>query len=107
MALHKRVLTDTAEISPNGTPVSGQMGGNLQMAESMAYNRQCLGLVGDLLAGYALAGDARKYIKFFADHFDRYRGVSNIAAEIAVITRHFGRAGLQPRRLREPDELGL
>jgi hypothetical protein len=27
--------------------------------------------------------------------------------EIAVITWPFGRAGLKPRRLREPDELGL
>ena len=78
-SLHKRVLTYTAAISPNGTLVSGKAGGGLQMAESMAYNRQCLGMVGGMLAGYAAADDERKYIKFFVDHFDHYRDVTNLA----------------------------
>lgn len=83
-ALHKRVLTYTAEISPNGTLVSGKAGGKLQMAESMAYNRQCLGEVGDVLAGYSATDDQRKYIKFFVDHFDHYREVANVA-DVAVL----------------------
>jgi hypothetical protein len=82
-ALHKRVLTYTAEISPNGTLVSGKAGGKLQMAESMAYNRQCLGMVGGVLAGYA-DDDQRRYIKFFVNHFDHYRDVANVA-DVAVL----------------------
>src|SRR2546426_8701256 len=78
-SLGKRVLTYTAEIYPNGTLTSGKAGGKLQMAESMAYNRQCLGEVGDVLAGYSPAVDQRRYIKFFVDHFDRYRQVANVA----------------------------
>lgn len=49
--LNKRVLTDTAEISADRTQVSGGVRGKIQMAESMAYNRQSLGMVGDVLAG--------------------------------------------------------
>jgi hypothetical protein len=82
--LHKRVLTYTAEISPNGTLVSGKAGGKLQMAESMAYNRQCLGEVGDVLAGYSVPEDQRRYIKFFVDHFAHYRDVANVA-DVAVL----------------------
>jgi hypothetical protein len=86
-ALRKRVLTYTAEISPNGTLVSGKAGGKLQMAESMAYNRQCLGMVGGMLAGYSAADDQRKYIKFFVHHFDHYRDVVNVA-DVGVLHSH-------------------
>jgi len=86
-SLGKRVLTYTAEIYPNGTLTSGKAGGKLQMAESMAYNRQCLGEVGDVLAGYSPAVDQRRYIKFFVDHFDQYRHVANVA-DLAVLHSH-------------------
>ncbi len=82
--LNKQVLTYTAEISPDGTLVSGKAGGKLQMAESMAYNRQSLGMVGDVLAGYYAFGDEQKYIKFFANNFVHYRDVDNIA-DVAVL----------------------
>src|SRR6266568_2239882 len=71
----------------NGTLTSGKAGGKLQMAESMAYNRQCLGEVGDVLAGYSPAADQRRYIKFFVDHFDQYRHFANVA-DVAVLHSH-------------------
>ncbi|PYV15738.1 MAG: hypothetical protein DMG21_14095, partial [Acidobacteria bacterium] len=86
-SLHKRVLTYTAEIAPNGTLVSGKSGGKLQMAESMAYNRQCLGMVGGMLAGYGIADEQRKYIQFYKDHFEHYRDVANVA-DVAVLHSH-------------------
>ncbi|MFH1068276.1 MAG: alpha-amylase family protein [Candidatus Glassbacteria bacterium] len=75
----------------------------LQMAEAMAYNRQCLGMVGGMLAGYELSekrdnigfdnpyslgaytedsGQMRKkaeYIRYFRKNFDYYREIDNIA----------------------------
>jgi len=85
--LNKRVLTYTAETSPGGTLVSGKAGGKLQMAESMAYNRQSLGMVGGLLAGYDLPEDQRQYIKFFLNNFEHFRDVDNIA-DVAVLHSH-------------------
>ncbi|HYM12751.1 MAG TPA: alpha-amylase family protein, partial [Bryobacterales bacterium] len=76
-SLGKRVLTYTA----------GGRGGKLQMAESMAYNRQGLGMVGGALAGYDLPDDQRRYIRFFLDHFQDFRGVDNIA-NVAVLHSH-------------------
>ncbi|MFC1614456.1 alpha-amylase family protein [Gemmatimonadota bacterium] len=75
----------------------------LQMAEAMAYNRQCIGMVGGMLAGYELiekrenigfdnpyslgsySEDQKQlerkteYIKFFHRNFDKYRDIDNIA----------------------------
>jgi len=85
--LNKRVLTYTAEISPDGTLTSGKTGGKLQMAESMAYNRQGLGMVGGVLAGYGAAPDQRRYIKFFRDNFEHFRDLDNIA-DVAVLHSH-------------------
>jgi len=85
--LNKRVLTYTAKISPDGTLVAGKAGGKLQMAESMAYNRQCLGMVGDVLAGYALPEDQRQYIRFFVNNFEAFRDVGNVA-DVAVLHSH-------------------
>jgi hypothetical protein len=94
--LNRRVLTYTAEISPAGTLVSGKAGGKLQMAESMAYNRQSLGMVGDVLAGYSLPEDQRKYIKFFVEHFEDFRDVDNVA-DVAVLHSHSS-LGFNPDR---------
>jgi len=85
--LNKRVLTYTAEISPDGTLTSGRAGGKLQMAESMTYNRQSLGMVGGVLAGYGAAPDQRRYIQFFRDNFEHFRDVDNIA-DVAVLQSH-------------------
>ena len=73
-SLGKRVLTYTA----------GTGGGRLQMAESMAYNRQTLGMVGGALAGFEVPESERAYIRFFRDRFDLFRDVENVA-DVAVL----------------------
>jgi len=62
----------------------GQGGSTLQMAESMAFGRQCLGDVGGVLAGYDLPADQRRYIRFFHQNFEHYRDVENVA-DVAVL----------------------
>ncbi|MCK9413281.1 MAG: hypothetical protein M0Q53_13340 [Prolixibacteraceae bacterium] len=56
----------------------------LQIAEAMAYNRQCIGMVGGGLAGYQLPEEQRKYIRFFHDKFEYYRDIKTIA-DVAVL----------------------
>ncbi|MCL5019760.1 MAG: hypothetical protein M1426_04705, partial [Patescibacteria group bacterium] len=56
----------------------------LQMAEAMAYNRQCLGMVGGALAGDELPDDQRKYLNFYHKNFEYYRDIDNIA-DVAVL----------------------
>ncbi|MCK9413739.1 MAG: hypothetical protein M0Q53_15675 [Prolixibacteraceae bacterium] len=56
----------------------------LQMAESMAYNKQCLGMVGGGLAGTQLPEEQKNYVRFFHDKFDYYRDIKNIA-NVAVL----------------------
>ncbi len=80
----------------------------LKMAEAMAYNRQCLGMVGGLLAGYELSesrpdrgfdnpyteGTAREtiqdmrnkvdYIKFFRSNSENFLDQDNIA-DVAIL----------------------
>ena len=75
----------------------------LQMAEAMAYNRQCLGMVGGMLAGYELTEKRdnigfdnpyslgaytedieqmkkkAEYIKYYHKNFEYYRDIDNIA----------------------------
>lgn len=64
---------------------SGGEGGNiLQMAESLAFNRQCIGDLGGVLAGYDAPEDQRRYVQFFRRNFEHYRDVENIA-DVAVL----------------------
>ena len=58
----------------------------LQMAQAMAYGRQCLGDVGPVFYSpkCKLPEGARKYIRFFHDRFDLYRDVES-AADVAVL----------------------
>ena len=64
---------------------SGGEGGNtLQLAEALAFGRQCIGDVGGVLAGYDLPQDQRRYLKFFHRNFDYYRDIDNIA-DVAVL----------------------
>ncbi len=82
----------------------------LEMAESLAFNRGCLGMVGGMLAGYELSESDRRhgthdnpytwsghneegyvltpskkaYINFFRKHFDYYRNVESVA-NVAVL----------------------
>lgn len=57
----------------------GEGGNTLQMAEAMAFGRQCLGDVGGVLAGYDLPEDQREYIRFFHRNFEHYRDIDNVA----------------------------
>lgn len=59
-------------------------GGLLQMAESMAYNRQCLGMVGIVNAIPDLPPEPRRYIRFFHDNFHLYRGAEPIS-DVALL----------------------
>lgn len=57
----------------------------LKMAEAMTFNRQCLGFVGDMLAGSEMEEVYRRYIRFYLKHFDAfYRSVDNIA-DVAIL----------------------
>jgi hypothetical protein len=56
----------------------------LQMAQSMAYSRQCLGDVGSVDSLHKLPEGSRKYIQYFHNKFDLYRDVES-AAEVAVL----------------------
>jgi hypothetical protein len=62
----------------------GESGNTLQMAESLAFNRQCIGDLGGVLAGYDTPEDQRRYVQFFHQHFGHYRDVDNVA-EVAVL----------------------
>lgn len=75
--LQKRVLTYTGGVG----------GGKLQMAESMAYNRQTLGEIGGGLAGYEFPRDQEGYVQYFRKNFADYRNVNNIA-DVAVLQSH-------------------
>lgn len=57
------------------TYTGAQRGGKLQMAEAMTFNRQTLGQIGDVLAGYDFPADQKPYVDFFRNHFDLFRGV--------------------------------
>lgn len=73
-SLNNSIFTYTADLQ----------GGQLQMAEAMAYNRQNLGMVGSVLSGYDLPEAHRRYIRFFRDNFDLYRDVES-RADVAVL----------------------
>ncbi len=59
-------------------------GGLLQMAESMTYNRQCLGMVGIFDAVPDLPEAPRRYIQFYRQNFDLYRNVESVA-DVALL----------------------
>jgi hypothetical protein len=64
---------------------SGGFGGSLlEMAESLAFNRQCIGDVGGALAGYDTPEPVRRYVRFFHTNFEHYRNVDNLA-DVAVL----------------------
>ena len=73
--LGKRVLTYTA---------GSEGGGKLAMAESMAFNRQTLGMVGSVLGAPEIPADQRRYISFFREQFDYYKDVKTIS-DVAVL----------------------
>jgi len=62
----------------------GEDGNTLQLAEALAFGRQCIGDVGGVLAGYDLPQDQRRYLKFFHRNFGYYRDIDNVA-DVAVL----------------------
>jgi hypothetical protein len=62
----------------------GEEGNTLEMAEALAFNRQCIGDLGDVLGPHGVPEDEQAYIRFFQRNFDHYRGVDNIA-DVAVL----------------------
>jgi len=51
----------------------------LMMAESMAYNQNCLGYIGALLSHKYWDEETRKYVRFYHDHFPYYKNADNLA----------------------------
>jgi hypothetical protein len=56
----------------------------LLMAESMAYNRQGIGVVYGFSSVFNMTEDRRNYIKFFHKNFDYYLNINNVA-DVAVL----------------------
>ena len=56
----------------------------LQIAESMAFGRQCMGTVGVLAIDSQPPADHQRYVDFFHRQFDYYRDVENVA-DVAVL----------------------
>ena len=61
----------------------GTGGSKLQMAESMAFGRQCMGGVGIRAVGESGPSN-RSYVNFFRDQFDYYRDIEDVA-DVAVL----------------------
>ncbi len=56
----------------------------LELAESMAYNREAIGMVGDHLHALDYPEASRKYVDFFQKQFEYYRGAEAVA-DVAVL----------------------
>lgn len=62
-----------------------QLGHNrLMMAETMAYNQNCLGYIGALLSPNYWDEETIRYVKYFHDHFPYYKHTENFAP-VAVL----------------------
>lgn len=59
-------------------------GGPLQMAESMAYNRQCIGMIGGFHDAPELPQKEREYVRFFRDNFEFYRDSTSVS-DVALL----------------------
>jgi hypothetical protein len=80
--LGARTVTYTAIPHVELLPDENHM--KLQMAQSMAYSRQCLGDIGTVDALHKMPEGPRKYIQYFHNKFDLYRDVES-AADVAVL----------------------
>jgi len=78
--LGTQIITYTA----GGGHYGGEGGGTAAMAESMAFNRQSLGMVGGILEAPKIPEDQKRYITFFHQNFEYYRDVQNIP-DVAVL----------------------
>jgi hypothetical protein len=76
----------------NNRPFTYTSDSKLQMAESMAFNRQSIGMVGgreEMEGGryneeYDMTEDQMSYIRFFKENFEQYRHVKSVA-NVAVL----------------------
>ena len=66
------------------TYTGGERGGKLAMAEAMAFNRQTLGQLGDVLAGSTFPPEQKAYVTFFRLNFDLFRDVRS-RPDVAVL----------------------
>jgi hypothetical protein len=80
--LGNRIFTYTAV--PYGGLPGGEAQMKLELAEAMAYNRQCLGMVGGILSVQKLPPSAQRYIQFFHKNFRLFHDVES-AADVAVL----------------------
>lgn len=81
--MHKRIFCSTfGAVGAWGHEHHG--GGLLQMAESMAYNSQGIGMVGGFHDLQHLPARPQKYIQFFHDNFQIYRSPESVA-DIALL----------------------
>jgi hypothetical protein len=80
--LGNKIFTYTGVAYGGPTPNESQM--KLEVAESMTYNRQCLGMIGSILSAQDLPESAKKYVRFFTENFRFYRDVES-APDVAVL----------------------
>ena len=80
--LGARTLTYTGNPFVGVPPDENHM--RLQMAQAMAYGRQCLGDIGPVYSLHKIPERPRKYIRFFHEKFDLYRDLES-AADVAVL----------------------
>jgi hypothetical protein len=59
-------------------------GSTLQMAESMAFGRQCMGDVGMETMARKIAPDHQRYVNFFHEQFEYYKDVESLP-DVAVL----------------------
>ncbi|MGH9406616.1 MAG: hypothetical protein ACRD3D_12370 [Terriglobia bacterium] len=70
-----QILTYTAGSGHYGARSSGATA----MAESLAFNRQSIGMIGGLLGALAIPATQQQYVRFFRQQFQYYRDVKNVA----------------------------
>lgn len=59
-------------------------GYRLLMAESMAFNRNCLGDIGSPLMAYDMPQDIERYIRFYLDN-NRHYAATRVVADVAIL----------------------
>jgi Beta-galactosidase trimerisation domain len=62
----------------------GPSGSTLQIAESMAFGRQCMGDIGIGTMDQNIPADQRRYLSFFREQFEYYKEVESLA-DVAVL----------------------
>jgi len=82
VGLNNRIFTYVTNLYVGPSSSEAQM--KLEMAEAMAYNRQCLGMVGGIRSVQRLSEGAKRYIRFFSRNFRLFQNMES-AADVAVL----------------------